>query len=79
MDNEILEFLKQMNEKFDRLEAKIDDNTKDIKEIKSKLDITYNQVARTAENITSIKDDISTVETVTAKNWADIVKLKSVK
>ena len=75
MENEILEILK-------RLENKIDENTKDIKDLKEgqqriekKLDVIYDQVARAAEDI----DDMSTVETVTAKNWADIVKLKAIK
>ncbi|NFL66762.1 plasmid stabilization protein, partial [Clostridium botulinum] len=40
---------------------------------------TYNQVARTAEDITSIKSDMNTVEAVTAKNWQDIAKLKAIK
>ncbi|WP_080444236.1 plasmid stabilization protein [Clostridium botulinum] len=64
----------------------MDENTQDIKELKdgqrrieNKIDITYNQVARTAEDITSIKSDINTVEAVTAKNWQDIAKLKAIK
>lgn len=76
MEKEILEMLKQMNQKFDRLEVKIDDNTKDIKDIKNKLDTTYNQVARTAEDIVGIKKDLAFVEEATANNWANIAKLK---
>lgn len=47
--------------------------------IEKKIDITYDQVARTAEDITDIKNDINTVETITAKNWQDISKLKAIK
>ncbi len=72
MDKEILEILKS-----------IQNDIKDLKEgqqrIEKKLDITYDQVARTAENITSIKKDLSTVETVTAKNCYDITALKAIK
>jgi len=86
MDDKILEILMELKEGQTRLETNInnidgrlDRIETDIKDIKNKLDITYDQVARTAEDVISIKDDMSTVETVTAKNWADIVKLKSVK
>ena len=86
MDDKILEILMELKEGQTRLETNInnidgrlDRIETDIKDIKNKLDITYDQVARTAEDVISIKDDMSTFETVTAKNWADIVKLKSVK
>lgn len=90
MEKEILEMLKQMNqkidslstemnEKFNNLETKIDDNTKDIKDIKHKLDITYDQVARTAEDVVGIKKDLAFVEEATANNWANIAKLKVAK
>ena len=55
----------KVNEKLDRIEKKID--------------ITYDQVARSAEDITGIKNDLCFVEEATAKNWNDIAKLKAVK
>lgn len=75
MDDKILEILMELKEGQTRLETNInnidgrlDRIETDIKDIKNKLDITYDQVARTAEDVISIKDDMSTVETVTAKN-----------
>ena len=79
MEKEILEILKaiqlditgikdeqlKVNEKLDRIE--------------NKIDITYDQVARSSEYITGIKNDLCFVEESTAKNWKDIAKLKAVK
>ena len=79
MEKEILEILKaiqlditgikdeqlKVNEKLDRIE--------------NKIDITYDQVARSSEYITGIKNDLYFVEEATAKNWNDIAKLKVVK
>lgn len=79
MDKEILELLKSMNERLGAIETDIKDLKEGQQRIEKKLDITYDQVARTAEDITSIKDDLSTVENVTAKNWQDIIKLKAIK
>lgn len=78
MEKEILEILKaiqlditgikdeqlKVNEKLDRIE--------------NKIDITYDQVAR-SRYITGIKNDLCFVEEATAKNWKDIAKLKAVK
>jgi uncharacterized coiled-coil DUF342 family protein len=79
MEKEILEIL-------ERLESKIDDNTKDIKEIKTKLDGVVEQTADLLEfrseivnKIDGIREDLSTVELVTANNYKDIAKLKAVK
>ncbi len=79
MDKEILELLQDMNKRLGAIETDIKDLKEGQQRIEKKLDITYDQVARTAEDITSIKDDLSTVENVTAKNWQDIIKLKAIK
>ena len=79
MDKEILELLQDMNMRLGAIETDIKDLKEGQQRIEKKLDITYDQVARTAEDITSIKDDLSTVENVTAKNWQDIIKLKAIK
>lgn len=79
MDKEILELLKSMNERLGAIETDIKDLKEGQQRIEKKLDITYDQVARTAEDITNIKDDLSTVENVTAKNWQDIIRLKAIK
>ncbi|MDR3594830.1 plasmid stabilization protein [Clostridium sp.] len=47
--------------------------------IENKIDMTYDQVARTAEDITDIKKDLIFVEEATSKNWNDIAKLKAIK
>lgn len=47
--------------------------------IEKKIDITYDQVARTAEDITDLKKDLLFVEEATSKNWHDIAKLKAIK
>ena len=83
MDNEILEILK-------RLETKIDDNTTDIKEMKSDIksfkdkftDFEGKSANNHIEVINTIKDiqkDLNAMEIVTSKNWNDIAQLKAVK
>lgn len=79
MDKEILEILKRLENKVDNLEKGQQKLEEGQKRIEKKIDIRYDQVARTAEDITSIKSDLNTVETITAKNWQDITKLKSIK
>lgn len=72
MENQILEILKQIQQEQVKTNERLD-------RIENKIDITYDQVARTAEDVMDIKRDINTVETVTAKNWQDIAKLKTIK
>jgi hypothetical protein len=83
MDNEILEILK-------RLESKIDDNTTDIKEMKSDIKSFKDQFTdfegKSASNhvevinkIENMQKDLNTMELVTSKNWNDIAQLKAVK
>ena len=83
MDNEILEILK-------RLETKIDDNTMDIKEMKSDVKSFKDQFTdfegKSANNhvevinrIDNMQKDLNTMELVTSKNWNDIAQLKAVK
>ena len=79
MDKEILEILKEMQKDIkglkegqERLEKKLDgvvEQTADLLEFRS--DIT--------KKVDGIRDDLSTVELVTAKNYKDIVNLKAVK
>ena len=86
MENEILEVLKNIqgsiieiqkeqkmtNERLIKLEE-------GQQRIENKIDITYDQLARTAEDITDIKKDLIFVEEATSKNWNDIAKLKAIK
>lgn len=83
MENEILEILK-------RLESKIDDNTMDIKEMKSDIKSFKDQFTdfegKSANNhvevinrLDNMQKDLNTMELVTSKNWNDIAQLKAVK
>ncbi|MBB6625573.1 plasmid stabilization protein [Clostridium gasigenes] len=79
MDKEILEILKTLQK--DNQEIKLE-----LKEINRKLDGVVEQTADLLEfrsditkKVDGIRDDLSTVELVTAKNYKDIVNLKAVK
>lgn len=72
MEDKILEILH-------RLETKIDDNSKDIKEMKSKIDAVYNQTADLTEFRTQVSiklDELRDLKNVTKVNCDDIAELK---
>ncbi|MCC0642384.1 MULTISPECIES: hypothetical protein [Clostridioides] len=86
MDEKILELLQEMQSRFDSIDNQLIDLKEGQEEIKNKLDLTYNQVARNMEGITeasekidSLKSDINFVEIATSKNWNEIAKLKAIK
>lgn len=90
MDNEMLEILKSMQSSITRLESKIDDNTKDVKEMKADIKSFKDQFTdyegKSASNhvdvmnkIDSMQKDLNAMEIVTSKNWNDIAQLKAVK
>lgn len=79
MDKEILEILKSIQEN-------INDLKQGQERIEKKLDGVVEQTANLVEfrteitnKVDEIREDLSTVELVTAKNYKDIVHLKSVK
>jgi septal ring factor EnvC (AmiA/AmiB activator) len=79
MDKEILEILK-------RLESKIDENTQILRALehssqvnKAEHDNMANDIAHIKGDVEALRKDISTVEIVTANNYADIARLKAVK
>ena len=86
MEKEILEILKSI-----QLEIKgLKDEVKELKSgqdiIEKKLDGVVEQTADLVEfrseilnKVNGIRDDLSTVELVTANNYKDIAKLKAVK
>ena len=86
MEKEILEILKAMQqdikglkESQERLENKIDgvvEQTADLLEFRTKITDTVQQIKIDVE---AIKKDVTNVEVITARNWADIAKLKAVK
>mgnify|MGYP001662121008 CR=1 FL=1 len=80
MDKELLEALSQM------LDEKLNPIKKELNEINKKLDGITEQTADLVEfrneilnKIDGIREDLSTVELVTANNYKDIAKLKAVK
>jgi flagellar hook-associated protein FlgK len=83
MDSEI----KNINKRLNNLETKTDKNHNEVvsklKSLESKFDdLEIKNAERHIELSGEIKDlrkDILAIETVTAKNWGDIVNLKSVK
>jgi len=79
-----------MLEILKRLESKIDDNTIDIKEMKTDIKSFKDQFAdfegKSASNhvevinkVENMQKDLNTMELVTSKNWNDIAQLKAVK
>lgn len=90
MEKEILEVLKQMqkdnidfrkevNNKLDNISIKIEsvhDQTAYLTEFRTE---TKDSLDKISKEVMQIRKDISTVEIVTANNYADIAKLKSVK
>ncbi|CAM2079133.1 MAG: hypothetical protein NSGCLCUN01_03345 [uncultured Clostridium sp.] len=72
MDKEILEILKRLESKVDRIEKKLDgvvEQTFDLVEFKSEM----------LSKVDGIREDLATVELVTANNYKDIAKLKAAK
>ena len=79
MEKEILEILKDIQLDITGIKDEQQKVNEKLDRIEKKIDITYDQVARSAEDITGIKNDLCFVEEATAKNWNDIAKLKAVK
>ena len=74
--SEMQEFRKETNKRFDGLEEEV----KEIKTIVGELDPkNANRHLELKESIDQLRKDLSTVEIVTASNYSDIAKLKSVK
>lgn len=79
MDKELLEALK-------RIESKVDENTQILRALehsaevnKAEHDKMDNDISHIKGDVEAIKKDLSTVEVVTANNYADIAKIKAVK
>jgi len=70
--NDLIEGQKNTDLKIDRIEKKLDsvvEQTADLTEFRTE---THSQ-------LDEIKDNLSNVEVITASNWKDIAKLKTVK
>jgi hypothetical protein len=84
---------KDMDVKFDSLSEKVDNQSNQLKENtqilkalehlaevnKSEHDKMFFNRAEMSGEIKNMRKDLSTVELMTANNWGDIAKLKSVK
>ncbi|MGL5150037.1 MAG: plasmid stabilization protein [Clostridium sp.] len=68
MEKEILEILKSMQQDLVGIKDEQKKANEKLDRIEKKIDITYDQVTRSAEDITSIKKDLCFVEEATAKN-----------
>lgn len=86
MEKELLELLKNINIKLSNIERGQSELKDEINIINKKLDGVVEQTADLVEfrcellnKVDGIRDDLSTVELVTANNYKDIAKLKSVK
>lgn len=86
MEKETLELLKNINTRLLDIERGQSDIKYEINLINKKLDGVVEQTADLVEfrgellnKVDGIKDDLSTVELVTANNYKYIAKLKSVK
>ncbi|NGT67950.1 plasmid stabilization protein [Clostridium perfringens] len=86
MEKELLELLKNINTKLSNIERGQSKLKDEINIINKKLDGVVEQTADLVEfrcellnKVDGIRDDLSTVELVTANNYKDIAKLKSVK
>lgn len=86
MEKEVLELLKSIDTKLSTIEREQNELKDNMKLINKKLDGVVEQTADLVEfrgellnKVDGIKDDLSTVELVTANNYKDIAKLKSVK
>lgn len=86
LDKEMLEILKSIQGDIKTINVKLDEHTQILKALehssevhKAQMDKMELSVARLEGDVKSIKEDISTIECVTSKNWNDIAKLKAVK
>ncbi len=86
LESKVDDGLKRLESKVDSLETKIDEHTQILRALehsaqvnKAEHDKMSNDIAKIQGDVTGIRKDLSQVELVTANNWADIVRLKSIK
>ena len=83
MQEGINEFRKETNNRFDSLEVQVKElktGQEEIKALVGELDPkNANRHIELKDSIDQLRKDLSTVEIVTASNYSDIARLKSVK
>ena len=80
------DFQKLVLESLNSIKVQLDENTQILKALEHKAEVNKAEhdkmsidIAKTMGTIKELKDDMSTVEVITAKNNLDIAKLKAVK
>ena len=75
-----------MEKRFDIVDSQLSENTQILKALVHSVEVVKAEqekmtidVAYIKGDVTAIKNDLFTVETMTVKNYADIVQLKTVK
>lgn len=87
MNSDLLNSISDLlDRKLEPIINQLDENTKILKALehsaevnKAEHDKMGNEIAHIKGNVEAIRKDLNIVESVTAKNWADIANLKAVK
>jgi len=86
IDKSIESLRSDFNQKFDVLSNQVQENTQILKALehlaevnKAEHDKIAFDIAEISGEVKSMRKDLSNVELITASNWSDIVRLKSVK
>lgn len=86
MDKEILETLKRLENKIDKIENKQDETYQIVRALehsaevnKAEQDKMANDITHIKGNVEGLRKDLANVEIITSSNWNEIAKLKLVK
>ncbi len=86
LDKEILDILKSIHNDIKNIKKTQDEHTQILSAIEHKTNVIAaeqenlkHEVAEINGEIKNIRKDLSNVEVITASNWSDIAKLKSIK
>ncbi len=77
--NLVIDGQKQMNEKFDKMDSKISSTQEKVAYLIEFTDEMKDFKAETIDELREIKDKLFSIELITASNWKDVVRLRSVK
>ncbi len=86
MEKEILEILKSLDQGQNKIASKLDETYEIVRALehsaqinKAEHDKMANDIIHIKGDVEGLRKDLSTVEIVTANNYADIARLKSIK
>ncbi len=77
--NLVVDGQKQMNEKLDKMDSKISSTQEKVAYLVEFTDEMKDFKAKTIDELREIKDKLFSIELITASNWKDVVRLRSVK